>query len=309
MLKKFKEIFTNTGPKILVNKKLKYINLKNLNNVYFRSFGKLNKNKTFYVIRGNPYEGFFSNITFILNHLKICDNFKFIPIINMENYPTLHNEVVSIKKVKNTREYYFKKLNNYSLKEIYKSKNVFLSSTKFEKNMSLDMTDNTISTYFKKIKLKDNIVKKANKFIKKNFKKNNKILGVYFRDSAYKTSRGHAFHPTIEQIIKNIELLIQKYKYNKIFLLSEDEKYLKVLQEKFKNKLVFIKSFKMNKIDSIDIYPSNRRYLLGEEILIYTFILSKCQGLTYIKSNIISLAIMLAKKKIKLHEISLGLKK
>ena len=46
--------------------------------------------------------------------------------------------------VKNAWEYYFKKLNNYSLKEIYKSKNVFLSSTRL-KNMSLDMTDDLLS--------------------------------------------------------------------------------------------------------------------------------------------------------------------
>ena len=171
MLKKIKEIFTNTGPKILVNKKLKNINLDNFNNVNFKSFGKLNKNKIFYVIRRHPTAGFFSNITFVLNHLKICEDFKFIPIIDMQNYPTLHNEVRSIKKAKNAWEYYFKKLNNHSLNEIYKSKNVFLSSTRFEKNMSLDMTDDTISRYFQKIKLKDNIIKKANKFVKKKFQK------------------------------------------------------------------------------------------------------------------------------------------
>ena len=46
---------------------------------------------------------------------------------------------------------------------------------------------------FNKIKLKENIIKKANKFIKKEFNKNNKILGVHFRGSTYKTARGHAF--------------------------------------------------------------------------------------------------------------------
>ena len=308
MLKKIREVFTNTGPKILVNKKLKNINFDNLNTVNFKSFGKLNKKKIFYIIRRNPTAGFFSNITFILNHLKICNDFKFIPIIDMENYPTLHNEVKSIKKVKNSWEYYFKKLNNYSLDEVYKSKNVFLSATTFEKNMSVDMTDETLSMHFKKIKLKDNIIKKTNKFIKKNFNKKNKILGVHFRGSTYKTARGHAFPPTVEIMIKNIDFLIKKYKYNKIFLVTEEEKYFRALHKKFKNKLIFYNSFRMNNLDSFNIYPrKNHRYLLGEEILIETIILSKCQGLTFIKSNVISAAIMFAKKKIKLHEIFLGL--
>ena len=57
----------------------------------------------------------------------------------------------------------------------------------------------------------------------------------------------------------------------------------------------------MNNLDSFNIYPrKNHRYLLGEEILIETIILSKCQGLTFIKSNVISAAIMFAKKKNKI---------
>ena len=94
MLKKIKEIFTNTGPKILIGKKLNSkIEINNLSQIYFKSFGKLNKNKIFYIIRRNPTAGFFSNITFVLNHLKICKEMNFIPIIDMKNYPSLHNEV------------------------------------------------------------------------------------------------------------------------------------------------------------------------------------------------------------------------
>ena len=64
----------------------------------------------------------------------------------------------------------------------------------------------------------------------------------------------------------------------------------------------------MKFLDSFDIYPrKNHRYLLGEEILIESLLLSKCDGLTYIKSNVISAAIEFSKKKIKLHEVFLGL--
>ena len=38
-----------------------------------------------------------------------------------------------LKNERNSWEYYFKKFNNYSLSEIYNSKNVFLSNMKFEK--------------------------------------------------------------------------------------------------------------------------------------------------------------------------------
>ena len=34
----------------------------------------------------------FSNLIFVLNHLIICEKHKFIPIIDMENFPTIYNE-------------------------------------------------------------------------------------------------------------------------------------------------------------------------------------------------------------------------
>ena len=64
----------------------------------------------------------------------------------------------------------------------------------------------------------------------------------------------------------------------------------------------------MKTVDSFNIYPRKKhRYLLGQEILIEAIILSKCEGLCYIKSNVISAAILIAKNKLKLHEIYLGL--
>lgn len=309
MLKKIKEILTNTGPKILINKKQSSkLEINNLSQIYFRSFGKLNKNKIFYVVRRDPTAGFFSNITFILNHLKICEDMNFIPIIDMKNYPSLHNEINIIKNTKNSWEYYFEKLNKYSLNEVYKSNNVFLSSKKFQKKMFIDMTNDKISRYFGKIKIKKEILQKVDNFYKKKFKKNHKILGVHFRGSTYKTARGHGFPLTKDLMIKNIQFLLKKFNYDKIFVVTEEQEYLKVLKENFREKLIYYNSFRMKKLDSFKIYPrKNHRYLLGEEILIETVLLSRCNGLTFIKSNVISAAIMFAKKKIKIHEVYLGL--
>jgi hypothetical protein len=232
---------------------------------------------------------------------------NFIPIIDMENYPSLHNEIYPINKSKNAWEYYFKKINKYSLNEVYKSKNVYVSSKTFQKKMFLDMTNNEISRYFSKIKIKKEILQKINIFNKEKFKKNDKILGVHFRGSTYKTARGHGFPLTKELMIKNIQSLIKKFDYNKIFVVTEEQEYLKALKEKFNDQIIFYDSFRMKKLDSYKIYPrKNHRYLLGEEILIETVLLSKCNGLTFIKSNVISAAKLFTKKKIKLHEVYLG---
>ena len=309
MLKNIKEILTNTGPRVFLRRiNNSKISKKEITTCYFKSFGSLNSTKKFYIIRRFPTAGLFSNITFVLNHLKICDEMGLIPIIDMYNYPTLYNEYNNLNKTKNAWEYFFERLNNYTLEEVYKSKNVFLSSKKFEKNMSIDMNDHSISKYSKRIKIKKKIIKKKNKFIKEKFSKKYKILGVHFRGSTYKTARGHAFPATINLMIENIEFLVKKYNYKKIFVVTEEAFYLNALREKFKDKIIYYNSFRMRKLDSFKIYPRKKhRYFLGEEILVETLILSKCDGLTYVKSNVVSAAIMFSNKKIKLHEIFLGL--
>ena len=59
-----------------------------------KSFGTKNKNKIFYVINRTPGGGMFSNLNFVVHHLFIAEKFKFIPIIDMENFPTLYNEKI-----------------------------------------------------------------------------------------------------------------------------------------------------------------------------------------------------------------------
>ena len=55
------------------------------------NYGTLNKDKTFYVIKRTPGTGLFSNVVFVLNHLIIAKKYKFIPIIDMENFKTIYN--------------------------------------------------------------------------------------------------------------------------------------------------------------------------------------------------------------------------
>ena len=53
-------------------------------------------------------------------------------------------------------------------------------------------------------------------FAKKNFLAKDRVLGVHFRGSTYKTARGHGFPATLEEMVKQTQKLI-KYGYNKIF--------------------------------------------------------------------------------------------
>ena len=296
------------GPQVHFKNK-NIISKKNLigTNFQYLSLGKKNKNKIFYIINRSPGAGLFSNLTFIINHLKICEQFNFIPIIDMENFTTIYNEKEKIDSSYNAWDYYFKKLNKYNLKEIYKSKNLILTSSKFQPSMYYNMLDKKIKNNLNKIKLKKKFYFKANNFYKKNFNKNDKILGVHFRGSTYKTARRHAFPPTLEIMIKTIDHLIKKKNYTKFFLVTEESNYLKIIKKKFGNKCIYFPSYRMEKIDSFQIYPRKKhRFKLGEEIIIETLLLSKCHGLTYVKSNVISAAKMFSKIKQKDYELFMG---
>ena len=59
---------------------------------YFKKFGNLNPDKIFYVIQRTPGFGLFSNLSFVLNHIKIAKDFGFIPVVDMENFPSIYNE-------------------------------------------------------------------------------------------------------------------------------------------------------------------------------------------------------------------------
>ena len=58
---------------------------------YLKSFGNLNKNKIFYIIQRSPGGGLFSNLNYVLHHLKISIDMGFVPVVDMQNFTTKYN--------------------------------------------------------------------------------------------------------------------------------------------------------------------------------------------------------------------------
>jgi len=267
------------------------------------SFGEMNKDKIFYVIQRSPGAGLFSNLIFILNHLNIAQKHGFIPFIDMENFSTIYNEKNKIFNTKNAWEYYFEPVSKFSKKDVYKSKKVIITHNKFYKFFSHNLHE--FNTIFKKyIKIKKIYNTKANIFIKKNFL-NKKILAVHYRGTSYKTSAGHPYPTTFKQITKKIDRLIYKKNYQKIFLCTEDLNMFNKLKKKYDNNICYYNSFRSKKDDAFIKYPrKNHRYLLGEEILIESFIISKCHGFIFVDSNVSNFVKFISK--IRLYRINNG---
>ena len=272
------------------------------------NFGKKNNRKFFYVIKRIKGGGLFSNLLFVLNHLIIAEKLKFIPVIDMENFTNLYNEKIKVYGTYNSWLYYFEPVSKYTLNEVYKSKNVIFSTENIFDGQSLSYKENKkniIKVFKKYIKIKHKYVREANNFIKKN-KINLNTLGVHWRGTDHKVLPNHPMPPTKNQILRSIKEFRSKKKFNNIFLITEQKKYLKFLKLKFDN-LIFYNSFRSNNLTDFSLYNRKlHKYNLGKESLIEALILSKVKYLICSRSNISEFAELISKKKMCINEIDNG---
>ena len=282
-----KIFFQNPRPLTLnINKKIlihKGINLK------IFSFGEKNPDKVFYVIRRSPGAGLFSNVSVVVNHLKYINNLNFIPVVDMKNFPTWYNENYKINNTFNAWNYYFVPLSKYSLDEVYSSKRVLISENEFSDNFNYNIStsEELIDIFNKNIFIINKFKKCVDLFIKKNFF-NKKVLGVHFRGTSYKQGWGQPLAASIDQIINKIDYCLDKKNFNKIFLVTEEEKYLRILKKRYKDILCYYQSsFRSYKDDAFKIYPRKlHRYKLGRSILVEAYTLAKCDGYIDVDTNV-----------------------
>lgn len=290
--------------------KSSFLNEKNL--TYFvKSFGNKNKKKIFYVIQRLRGGGMFSNLNFVLHHLLISKKMGFIPIIDMKNFPTKYNEKNKVKNSLNAWDYYFYPINKYKLDDVYKSHCVIMTDGQTKKNPEFDTFSNLNEDHFriykKTIKFKSFLLKEVNSFIKKNFL-GEKILGVHFRGSDMKTQERHPFPATQNQIMNLIDKELKKNKFTKIFLVTEESKYINILSKKYGNKLCFTKAFRSEKHNIFEQnFRKNHRFNIGRENIVDMLLLSNTKKIICTNSHLPDACRFINKnKKIKFIEINNG---
>ena len=305
-----KENFFTIGfkSKIKITQKFDKINRLSKHKIGKQEFGSKNKNKIFYVIKRTPGAGFFSNLAYVLVNLEISDKKNYIPIIDMQNFPTMYNQKKNIDNKKNVWEIFFNQTSKYNLKDVYQSKHVYFSPNNLNFRLEVFKKKKLKKIFDKYIKINDEVLNNVINFTKKKFD-NKKILGIHLRGTDQKIAPNHVFPPTIYEIKNLIDKKIKYQNFDKIFLLTEQKKYYKELKKTYGN---LIYSYHYFRSDNVSDFSTNNRKnhmnRLGIESLVEAITLSKCDEIIYCETNISLFSIFYSNFKIKRCHLNKGVK-
>ncbi|MDE6566767.1 MAG: hypothetical protein K2K70_03415 [Lachnospiraceae bacterium] len=259
------------------------------------AFGRRNPDRLFYVIRCPQAEmGLYAVINYVTYHLNMADSIGAEPVVDWQYYPNKYfSEDDKIGK-ENAWEYFFLQTTDVSVDEVYKSRNVIMSSGEWEVPGE-EWADP------EKVWDNHNIVEKYIKLNKKTEAMylmecerlkigTEKVLGLKCRGTDFIVTKpkGHAIVPDNELLIRTIESKMDEWgEFDKIYLSTEDENIQNKLKEYFGEKLYYTegKRFSLNKNCWLgDIYDKERERVGTKEddmrnYIISTYILGACDSL------------------------------
>lgn len=240
-----------------------------------RSFGDANPDLTFYVIwRDSLGSGFFSNFTQVLSHIQRAEELGMIPVVDFENFRTLYNVDEPVGGTRNAWEYYFAPVSPYPLSEVYRSRRVYFCIGDYPRGYTFATNAEYRAFLSKHIRMTSPVTERiaayAGEF------SSGDVLGIHFRGKEINTAPGHSFGPTTEQVIRHADRLLNSCGLNRIFLVTEELRYVEALGRRYGKRLFCTESFRAAKVNNYNLNPRPlHRYLLGLEVLADAELLSR----------------------------------
>lgn len=252
----------------------------------------------FYCIFQNG-KGFHSILSGVLGQLKIAETMGYTPFIDMELNRTYYSEPHPIRGTKNTWEYYFEPVSSISPKQAYASGEWISSEGLFPFQV--------MTPFFSELRWLREIYSKyirLNRTSRNEFDRSKKsveigprVLGVHFRGTDMRTLPLHPMPPSEKQIFKRVDFQLDHSNFDRIFLVTEADSYLKKFQQRYGERLSFSDIPRFGQTDIfVDRPRRNHRYLLGLEALTEMLLLSECGGLISGYSGLSEMAHLLGHK-------------
>lgn len=266
-----------------------------------RKTGK-NADKIFYVIRSfSVSEGLLSEYARVLDLIYKAVNSGYIPIVDFKNYKTQYSMEKPVNGTDNVWEYYFNQPTQYTLEEVYESRNIILGGVipRYLKKISFQ-DDNERYEYIKKYAdVKEYIYHLAEEKISEI--EEDRLLGVFLRGTDYVKfqPKGCPKQPEIEDVIKKTKEFLENYKIKKIFLATEDYQIYKRFVSQFGDMVVSSDSSYIMDYDEKDYiysYFTEDRYEVGLKYLTKMLCIAKCKYLVSSRAGGANFAVIMNHK-------------
>lgn len=254
------------------------------------SYGSANSDKTFYVMSKQirKRNGLLSIMFSFLEQLDFVDRNGYIPVVDMQSFPSQYIEDEKIG-IENAWEYYYEPLSEYTVKDVMESENVILGYDDpcYQINVEEQYDLMRMAELYKKyIHIKSNVLKDLEKENKDILAVKESTLGVLYRgtDMVSLKLKKHPIQPSIEELINIVKQYMVDYKFSHIFLSTEDIDAVERFKEEFGQSLLYTNQLRYTNTGSkwLADLQNNRqsdRYLRGVEYLTTIELLSRCNSM------------------------------
>ena len=274
--------------------KLKYINKEDQELPGERkSFGYKHQDKTFFVIKMDNYGlGLLNYFNCVLGYVKFAKRKGYLPIVDMKNYPNTYLEKEEVGKI-NSWEYYFDQPCNYTLDEVYESKNVIISSgiNTIEAGPSILWFYYCLWWSKKRAREYDRIIgnqlkinRQTQEVLDDNYCRilsGKRTIGVVKRGTDIINCGGHSIQPELSELIDRTKKMLTAWNCDYVFLATEEASTVKTFQEVFGDRLLINQSARVDHysggaIGDISFNRTNDKYFRGLEYLTNVYLLAQC---------------------------------
>lgn len=257
------------------------------------SFGSANPEKTIYLIKPDYQDGVEGLLSLVYKqvlYINLAYEKGYIPYVDWKHYKTQYYDGIN-----NVWEFFFKQPSTLNEEVVYRSKNVFLSGWTFRNINSAGLFEAEI---FYDKGLRNRSSQLINQYL--NFNEEvmklvsdeaNKLeitecIGVYVRGTDYVKLKpsGEYVQPTFEQVKKQVQLFVEKYKAP-IFLVTEDGEVYDAMLSVFGQHVrivsfdTFIRNYDGKAVLSRSNVLEEDKKQRGQKYLAKMILLSKCKYL------------------------------
>ena len=274
-----------------------------------------NRNRYYIIRRRAPWAGFYANYLYVAGHVVYALKKGYIPVVDMQNYPTLYNEDREFRGTKNAWEYYFEQPGGVDLTTAMNSGNYILSDYS---TMRENIPYKDGPSYFfidwnksaplehviaERLQPKQDIIETAVDFWNHNCI-GKTVLGVHYRGTDKKVEvKNHFLSASLENYLHSVEKCISEYNPNIILLCTDDEEAIRTFNERYPDKVIFSNAFRVTEGETEGIHlmkgvnRKHHNYLLGKEVIVDVTLLSYCDFFVFSHSNVATAAMFINNQK------------